>query len=148
MEKIDYGKISDEEYIAVSSRILASWANSTLEPVVFGKGASRALKDLKKRSVAFFCAMRNHFAREHLNRKRALAIGFKPWSEERPDLLLIPLWYCGILEEGQEVTFIGGDVQKYSRTDTDHDIRYGVTSFGFEFKPQGAKGEPDGERGV
>lgn len=134
MSTIDYTNISDEEYIEISSRVLASWASKTLEPVIYGSGASRALKDLKKKAAGFFAAMRDHFSREHLNRKRALAIGFKPWSEDAPKLLLIPLWYCGMLKDGQEVVTIGGSIEKYSRETTDHDMRFGVVPFGFEFE--------------
>ena len=136
--KTDYKNISDEEYIATAARILAGWANRTIDPEILGDGCL-STKAMRAKVVDFVKGTKDFFSRENLNRKRALAIGFKPWSEDMPKLLLMPLWYCVMLEEGQEVVCISGDVEKYSRKTTDHDMRFGVIAYGFEFEESEVK---------
>ena len=135
-DQINYAELSDEEYIRRAARILAHWANKTLTPIIM-QGAVASLL-FKNDATDFYEQTRDFFAKANLNRKRALAIGFKPWSEDAPQLLLAPLWYCGMIPEGEEVVTIGGTREKYSKT-MDHDIRFGVVAFGFEFDEAGAE---------
>ena len=135
-DQINYAELSDEEYIRRAARILAHWANITLTPIIM-RGADVSLVG-KNNATDFYEQTRDFFAKANLNRKRALAIGFKPWSEGAPQLLLAPLWYCGMIPEGEEVVTIGGTREKYSKT-MDHDIRFGVVAFGFEFDEAGAE---------
>ena len=135
-DQINYAELSDEEYIRRAARILAHWANITLTPIIM-RGADASLAG-KNDATDFYEHTRDFFAKANLNRKRALAIGFKPWSEDAPQLLLAPLWYCGMIPEGEEVVTIGGTREKYSKT-MDHDIRFGVVAFGFEFDEAGAE---------
>ena len=136
--KINYAELSDEEYIRRAAKLLACWANMSLMPIMYGKGSSQCRKSITRSAAGFYAYTRDFFAKANLNRKRALAIGFKPWSEDAPQLLLAPLWYCGIIPEGEEVVTIGGTREKYSKT-MDHDIRSGVVAFGFEFDEAGAE---------
>ena len=137
-DQINYAELSDEDYIRRAARILAHWANMTLTPIIM-RGAD-ASQIGKNEATYFYEQTRDFFAKANLNRKRALAIGFKPWSEDAPQLLLAPLWYCGMIPEGEEVVTIGGTREKYSKT-MDHDIRFGVVAFGFEFDEAGAEGK-------
>ena len=131
-EKIDYTAMSDEDYIERAARMLAVWANLSTMPIVYGKGSSKTRKQITKSAAMFYANTKDFFAKANLNRKRAIAIGFKPWSEDAPQLLLAPLWYCGMIPDGEEVVTIGGSREKYSKK-MDHDVRFGVVSFGFEF---------------
>lgn len=139
MSTIDYKQLSDEEYIALSARILAGWANRTIDPALLGDGCL-SMKAMRAKIVDFVKGTKDVFSRENLNRKRALAIGFKPWSEDMPKLLLMPLWYCVMLKEGQEVVCIDGSVEKYSRDTSDNDTRFGVVAYGFEFEESEVQG--------
>lgn len=138
-KKIDYAAMSDEEYIECAARLLACWANLSTMPIVYGEGSSKTRKSITKSWAAFCDQTKQIFARANLNRKRALAIGFKPFSEEAPKLLLAPLWYCSMIPEGEEVVTVGGARVKYSRT-LNHDIRFGCVAFGFEFEAPEEKG--------
>lgn len=142
----DYAALSDEEYIKRAARILAHWATNSTTPILYDWNSSRCRKSIARCAEIFQLQTKDFFARKNLNRKRAQAIGFTLFDEGSP-LMLAPLWYCLMIPEGEEVVTITGTREKYSKA-LDHDIRFGVVPFGFEFEAPddaGAKQNPGGE---
>lgn len=55
---------------------------------------------------------------------------FCRWSEEKPDLWLIPLWFVPLLPVGIELTSIFGETIVYDGNNIDLDVRFGCIAYG------------------
>lgn len=55
---------------------------------------------------------------------------FARWSDENPDLWLIPLWFVPLLPEGIELTSIFGKKVIFNGNNIDLDIRFGCIAYG------------------
>lgn len=56
------------------------------------------------------------------------------WSDEKSDLLLIPLYLLPIIPIGTELTSIFGEKVIYDGHNVDKDIRFGCIAWGIEIK--------------
>lgn len=71
----------------------------------------------------------NHINIEALTIEEAKELRFSKWDEES-DLYLFPLWLVPLIPEGMEVTSINGETFKYSKENTNNDIRFGCVAYG------------------
>ena len=55
---------------------------------------------------------------------------FCRWSDEKPGLWLIPLWFVPLLPIGIELTDIFGKTVIYDGNNIDLDVRYGCIAYG------------------
>ena len=65
-----------------------------------------------------------------LTTAEASLIGFTKWSEDDPNLYLIPAWLYPALPVGLQVTGISGEVSEFSPETHDSESRYGCLSYG------------------
>lgn len=72
---------------------------------------------------------------ESLTKDQAEMLGFKRWSEEEPDLLLIPAYLWRFIPSGLNLKSINGEVENYKTfEDLDNDCRFGCLAYGLEIK--------------
>ena len=65
-----------------------------------------------------------------LTTTEASLIGFTKWSEDDPNLYLIPSWLYPALPVGLQVTGISGEVSEFSPETHDSESRYGCLAYG------------------
>ena len=65
-----------------------------------------------------------------LTTAEASLIGFTKWSEDDPNLYLIPSWLYPALPVGLQVTGISGEVSEFSPETHDSESRYGCLAYG------------------
>lgn len=65
-----------------------------------------------------------------LTTTEASLIGFTQWSEDDPNLYLIPSWLYPALPVGLQVTDISGEVSEFSPETHDYESRYGCLAYG------------------
>ena len=65
-----------------------------------------------------------------LTTAEASLIGFTQWSEDDPNLYLIPSWLYPALPVGLRVTGISGEVSEFSPETHDSESRYGCLAYG------------------
>lgn len=65
-----------------------------------------------------------------LTTAEASLIGFTQWSEDDPNLYLIPAWLYPALPVGLQVTGISGEVSEFSPETHDSESRYGCLAYG------------------
>ena len=65
-----------------------------------------------------------------LTTTEASLIGFTQWSEDSPNLYLIPSWLYPALPVGLQVTGISGEVSEFSPETHDSESRYGCLAYG------------------
>lgn len=72
--------------------------------------------------------------------EKAKELRFCRWSEDMPNLWLLPLWFVPLIPIGIELTSIGGEKVVYDGKNIDTDIRFGCIAYGIEL-PETPKGE-------
>ena len=70
-----------------------------------------------------------------LTTAEASLIGFTQWSEDDPNLYLIPSWLYPALPVGLQVTGISGEVSEFSPETHDSESRYGCLAYGINLLP-------------
>ena len=65
-----------------------------------------------------------------LTTTEASLIGFTKWSEDSPNLYLIPSWLYPALPVGLQVTGISGEESEFSPETHDSESRYGCLAYG------------------
>ena len=65
-----------------------------------------------------------------LTATEASLIGFTKWSEDSPNLYLIPSWLYPALPVGLQVTGISGEESEFSPETHDSESRYGCLAYG------------------
>ena len=71
---------------------------------------------------------------DNLTVEEALELRFAKWSDDEPDLYLIPLYLLPVLPIGTELTSISGKTFIYDGTNVDNDIRFGCIAYGIRVK--------------
>lgn len=91
-------------------------------------------KEIKKVTEKLTEELKNHIDWGKLTVEEALDLGFAKWSEDTPDLYLIPLYLLPILPIGTKLTCISGETLTYDGKNVDNDIRFGCIAYGIEIK--------------
>ena len=64
--------------------------------------------------------------------EKAKELRFCRWSEDTPNLWLLPLWFVPLIPIGTELTDIGGGKVVYDGNNIDLDVRFGCIAYGIE----------------
>lgn len=91
-------------------------------------------KEIKSNTDQFLSAIEKHIDWNNISQEEALELGFVRWSEDQPDLYLIPLYLLPILPIGTELTDIFGDKLIYDGKNVDNDVRFGCIAYGITIK--------------
>ena len=65
---------------------------------------------------------------------KAVSYGFRPWSNDRPNFLLIPDCFLDFLPEGIELQCISGKKVIYDGTNIDTDTCFGLLAYGINIE--------------
>lgn len=93
-----------------------------------------AREEVMKASKKFLNALKNYIDFENLTEREARELRFQKWSEDEPDLYLIPLYLLPILPIGIELTCLDGENLIYDGKNVDDDIRFGCIAYGIRVK--------------
>ena len=115
--------------------LLARYASHVAQTVQYKSWSDEfCRKEINDYTDGFLAAMKKHINWDNLRKEEALGLGFTLWSEEYPDLYLIPLYLFPILPIGTEVTCIDGRTFTYDGTNMDNDVRFGCIAYGITIK--------------
>lgn len=89
-------------------------------------------KEIKEAHDKFIEELKKHIDLKALTREDAIELRFGRWSDETPNLYLIPLWLVPIIPVGTELTCISGAKIIYNGSNIDNDIRFGCIAYGIE----------------
>ena len=98
----------------------------------FGHEVKIDFEDLKKEVDKEIPISKESFY--ELNIEEAKNIGFSLWSDEQPNLYLIPGYLYKFLPEGMELISISGEKKIVGKDYIDNDTRFGCLAFGIELK--------------
>lgn len=93
-----------------------------------------AREEVMKCSKKFLNALKNYIDFENLTEREARELRFQKWSEDEPDLYLIPLYLLPILPIGIELACLDGEKLIYDGKNVDDDIRCGCIAYGIRVK--------------
>lgn len=82
----------------------------------------------------FLEALKDLIDFNNLSKQEAIELRFGKWSEEDPNLYLIPIWLLPILPIGTKLTSINGDEIVYDGKNIDKDTRFGCLAYGVRVK--------------
>ena len=91
-------------------------------------------KKVKEVTDEFLGALKLHIDWNHLTRDEAYELRFGLWSEDQPDLYLLPLYILPILPIGTELTSINGDKIIYNGSNVNKANWFGCIAYGIEIK--------------
>lgn len=76
--------------------------------------------------------LRNFF--DTLTKEKALSYGFRNWSGDRPNFLLIPACFFDFIPIGLKVQSLTGKEIIYDGNNIDDDSRFGLLAYGINIK--------------
>ena len=116
-----------------SVNCLTWYANRVAQTVQYTNWSDEfCRKEIKEATDVLIDNLKDYIDFNHLTRKEARELRFCTWSEETPNLYLIPLYLLPIITIGTELTSISGDKIVYDGTNIDNDIRFGCIAYGIE----------------
>lgn len=114
----------------------ASEAAMTVQYEKWSDGFCR--KEIKRSTDKFLDYIKDYINFKHITKEEALLLGFRKWSEEHPNLYLIPLYLLPIMPVGTELTSIFGEKIIYDGNNIGKDVRMGCVAYGVEIKEKSA----------
>lgn len=90
------------------------------------------VKEIQESLDEFNKEIINYIDLNNLTQEEAKELGFKKYSEDKPNLWLIPLYLTPLLQEGFKVISIDGEEKIIGKDYIDDDSRYGCISYGIE----------------
>ena len=110
---------------------LTWYANSIASTTIYTDWSDEFCRQVvKKATERFLEKLKKYIDFENLTEEEALELRFGQWSENEPDLYLIPLYLLPILPIGTEVTCINGEKLIYDGHNINTDIRFGCLAYG------------------
>lgn len=111
---------------------LTWYANRVAETVQYHWSDEFCRKEIKEAHDKLMNELKKHIDWKTLTREEAIELRFGRWSDETPNLYLIPLWLLPIVPIGIELTTISGNKIIYNGSNVDNDIRFGCIAYGVE----------------
>lgn len=112
---------------------LTWYANRVAQTVQYSSWSDEfCRKEIKEAHDKLIEELKKHIDLKTLTREEAIELRFGRWSDETPNLYLIPLWLLPVVPIGTELTSIFGNKVKYDGTNIDNDIRFGCIAYGIE----------------
>ncbi len=110
---------------------LTWYANRVAETVQYTSWSDEfCRKEIKEAHDKFIEELKKHIDLKTLTKEEAIALRFGRWSDELPNLYLIPLYLLPIIPKGTELICISGDKVVYDGTNVDNDIRFDCIAYG------------------
>lgn len=91
-------------------------------------------EEVQKATDTMLDSLKKDIDWNYLTKEEALELRFGKWSNEDPDLYLIPLWLLPIIPIGTKLTTIFGDEITYDGHNVDNDTRFGCIAYGIHIK--------------
>lgn len=111
------------------------YANRVAETVQYTSWSDEfCRKEINEATYKFLNELQKYIDWPNLTKDEAIELRFCRWSEDEPDLYLIPLYLLPILPRGTKLTTIGGEEIVYDGTNVDKDIRFGCLAYGITIK--------------
>ena len=118
---------------------LTWYANKVAETVQYESWSDEfCRKEIKESTNEVLNYIKEYIDFECITREEAFELGFRKWSEEDPNLYLIPLYLLPIIPVGTELISIFGKKIIYDGNNVDKDIRMGCIAYGIEIKEKSA----------
>lgn len=115
--------------------ILTWYANKIAETTQYKSWSDEfCRKEVQKATDNMLEALKKNIDWSSLTKEEASELRFMRWSNEDPDLYLIPLWLLPILPIGTKLTTIFGDEITYDGHNVDNDVRFGCIAYGIHIK--------------
>lgn len=109
---------------------LTWYASMVAQPVQYNWSDEFSKKHISDVTDIFLDNIKNEINWSNLTAIEALELGFRRWSNDVPDLYLIPLYLLPILPVGTEVTSIFQEKIIYNGNNIDNDVRGGCLAYG------------------
>ena len=114
---------------------LTWYANRVAETVQYSSWSDEfCRKEIKEAHDKLVEELKKHINFKTITRKEAVELRFGRWSDDTPNLYLIPLWLLPVIPVGTELTSISGEKIIYNGSNVDNDIRFGCIAYGIEIK--------------
>lgn len=114
---------------------LTWYANKIAETVQYKSWSDEFCREeVQKATDTMLDSLKNDIDWNSLTKEEALELRFGKWSNEDPDLYLIPLWLLPIVPIGTKLTTIFGDEIIYDGHNVDNDTRFGRIAYGIHIK--------------
>lgn len=114
---------------------LTWYANRVAETVQYSSWSDEfCRKEIKEAHDKLVEELKKHINFKTITRKEAVELRFGRWSNDTPNLYLIPLRLLPVIPVGTELTSISGEKIIYNGSNVDNDIRFGCIAYGIEIK--------------
>ena len=115
--------------------ILVQYANRIAETTQYKSWSDEFCREeVQEATNSMLDALKMAIDWNTITKKEALELRFGQWSNEDPDLYLIPLWLLPIIPIGTKLTTIFGDEITYDGHNVDNDTRFGCIAYGIYIK--------------
>ena len=114
---------------------LTWYANQIAETVQYTNWSDEFCReDIKRATDRFVNELKKYIDFDNLTEEEAQELRFGKWSDDEPDLYLVPLYLLPILPIGTKLTCINGQKIVYDGHNIDNDTRFGCLAYGVRVK--------------
>lgn len=114
---------------------LTWYANKVAETVQYTNWSDEFCREeIKRATDRFVNELKKYINFNNLTEGEAQELRFGKWSDDEPDLYLIPLYLLPILPIGTKLTCINGQKIVYDGHNIDNDVRFGCLAYGVRVK--------------
>lgn len=114
---------------------LTWYANQVAETVQYTNWSDEFCReDIKRATDRFVNELKKHIDFDNLTEEEAQELRFGKWSDDEPDLYLVPLYLLPILPIGTKLTCINGEEIVYDGKNIDNETRFGCLAYGIRVK--------------
>lgn len=114
---------------------LTWYANQVAETVQYTNWSDEFCREeIKRATDRFVNELKKYIDFNNLTEEEAQELRFGKWSDDEPDLYLVPLYLLPILPIGTKLICINGDEIVYDGKNVDNDVRFGCLAHGIRVK--------------